>query len=222
MTEAIQLKTRGELQAMRASGRLLAARHRRRPRGRRARRQHPGGQRRRRDRHRRGGGDQQLPALRRPRRRSRVPGDDLRVGERRGRARHPVGHPDPARRRPVLHRRRLHPGRLARRLARSPCMSATGRPCDGGGRPDRRLRAGDVGRDRRGPRRTAGSATSPPRSSSRWPGPARGRPPVRVGRRLRRARHRHRHAHGAVRGRTRASGARARGSRRAPRWPSSR
>ena len=46
-------------------------------------------------------------------------------------------------RRPAVHRRRLHPGRLALRLRG---LGARGRgTVDGGGRPDRRLRAGDVG-----------------------------------------------------------------------------
>ena len=147
----IQLKTRGELQAMRASGRVLAAAI---VAGRAAvapGRQHAGHQRRGRRRHRRRRRDQQLPALRRPRRRPRFPGDHLRVGERRGRARHPARRPDPARGRPAVHRRRLHPGRLAFRLRG---LGARRRAAvDGGGRPDRRLRPGDVGRDRRGPRR---------------------------------------------------------------------
>ena len=182
----IELKTRGELQAMRAAGgspprpgcRPAAA---------------PGVSTRRAQRARRavsGAGDG-LPA---PRCVPGFPGDDLRVGERRGGARHPLG---------------------TRVLAEGDLFSIDagcildGWHADaavtavGPARPEVDLAPPASGRCGVGiaaaPAR-APARRHPPRSRQSV-APSRGRrPPVRFGRRVRRARHRHRHAHGAVRG----------------------
>ena len=146
------------------------------------------------------------------------PGDHLRVGQRRGGARHP-GRPDSRGRRRHLHRLRGHRRRLARRRRdhrrgrRGPARRA---------RADAGHRGLDVGRDRRGPPRRPGHRHLARRRVLHPLPAAPRRRCLRDPRGVHRPRHRHRDAPAAERPQLRPARARARSWSAAWRWRSSR